>query len=83
MKDNAVFAREFAERFVVANIVAFGVGDGQTQDRAALQRIRESSVVCLNADVRMLADEMQITIAKQRAGQKSRFAENLKAVADA
>src|SRR5688572_28839957 len=47
-------------------------------------RVREEWILgVLHAQIRVLADEMKIAIADQRAGQESTLAQDLKTVADA
>src|SRR5918911_268871 len=57
--------------------------DGDAEHAPRFQLIGEGRLGRLDADADMLADEMQIAVANQRAGQKASLAEDLKAVADA
>ena len=52
------------------------------QDIANFHFMGERRVRSFDADIHMTTDEMQITIANQRAGQQTGFAKNLKAIAD-
>ena len=55
----------------------------QAQDLARVSGARKWCACIIDADIYHVADEGERSIAHQRAGQQMRFAENLKAVADA
>src|SRR5690348_1313676 len=76
-------ALESGERIRVAEIVPFHVRDGDFQNLAGRCRTSEWSVGGLHANVDVAADESQASIAEHRAGEKSRFKENLETVANA
>src|SRR5205085_4871834 len=73
-EDHAVFAQEFFVRLVVADVVAFGVRDGEAQDLARAQAGGEGRLGRLDADVDVLADEVKLAVSYERAGQKPRLA---------
>src|SRR5262249_5455083 len=81
-KDDAVLTLELGHRRFVAEIIAFPMRHGDAQDLPLLIAVGERRVGALDADVDMLADELQVAVAQQRARQQAGFAQNLEAVAD-
>src|SRR5438046_10028274 len=57
--------------------------DGNLEDLALLRGIRERRVRLLDANVDVAADETQAAVAHHCAGNQTRLAKNLEAVADA
>src|SRR5205823_1482045 len=82
-EDDPVFAREFFKRLVVAHVVSLGVRNGEAQDLARAKARGERRLCRLDAHTDVAADEVQVAVAYQSAGQQSRLAQYLKAVADA
>src|SRR5258708_25307721 len=81
-KHDSVIALEFSQGQIITNIIAFGMRNRNSQDRAALQLVRERRIRSVKPDEDVFANEMQIAVADQGARQQSGFAKNLKAVAD-
>ncbi len=81
-KNNSLFALQLSERRIVADKVSFRMGNRHAQHKARLQLVCEWCLGILDSHVYVIADEMQIAIANQRAGQQAGFAQNLKAVAN-
>src|SRR5215217_6484253 len=79
-KDDAIFSLQLCERVVVADVVSFGMRDRNAQHRACLQFISKRTVRRFHAHMDMFANKVQIAIANQSAGEKSRFAEDLESI---
>ncbi len=71
------------ERLFVGDVVAFAMGDGQVQDLARLEAVREARVGILDPDGHRLTAKMEAVIADQHAWQQAGLAQDLEAVADA
>src|SRR5437868_8323394 len=80
-KDDAVFLLKLRECLVVADIVSFGVCDGNAKHRTSLQLVSKWAIGRFDAHVDVFADEVQVAITNQGVRQQARFAENLKSVA--
>lgn len=68
---------------VVCKIAALTVRNRKPENGSRPRGISKGTVMTFDADVNVLTNEMQAAIAHKRAGKQSRFAENLKAVANA
>ena len=76
------FAFEAGERLRIGDVVAFAMGDADI-DRLTLGiGARIGRVVALDGEVLALADEFQMGVAHEDAGQQPRLAGDLEAVAD-
>src|SRR5579872_3144004 len=72
--------KEFAFR---RDVASFPMLDRQREDIALARRAGKRSLRVFDSQMNPLANERQRAIASQRAGNQMRFAQNLKAVADA
>jgi hypothetical protein len=70
------------ESYGVGVIAALAVLDRHFEQLAALETRRERRVALLDPQMHRTADELQIGVAHQRAGQQAGLAKNLKAVAN-
>ena len=61
---------------------AFGVGDWDLDDLARLVAVGEQALAGLDLEMHVGADELQMRVAHQGAGQQARFGDDLEAVAD-
>lgn len=75
-------ALQLLKCLIVAHVITFSVGDGKAQDGAHLEFVGKRTVVSFDSDVNVLTNEVKITIAYQGARQQSRFAQDLKAIAN-
>jgi hypothetical protein len=82
-KDHLAIAFQLVERRVVGEVVAFSMSNGCAEDLSLGQLAGERRVRLLDADHHVAAEEPQVLIAHQRAGQQSHFRQHLEAVADA
>src|ERR1043165_3323799 len=76
-KDDAVFALQLFKGGVVASVVAFGMSDWNAEHASRLQLIGKRRLGRLDANIDVIADEMQVALATERAGQESGFAQDL------
>ena len=82
-EDDAAFAFKGLQGFFIADIVAFAVGHGAGDDIAFFHAVGEEGGIVLNGQLHFAADEMQMGIAHEGAGQEARFGDDLEAIADA
>ena len=82
-EDYPIRSLKFCESCIVTNVVSLGMSNWKSQHCLRLQFIRKWRVGTFYTNVYMFANEMKVTIAYQGAGQETRLAEYLKAVADA
>ncbi len=81
---DAVFGFEFIEGAVVGKVLAFAVRDGKVESLAFGAAFEVNGRVGgFGAEGDVFADELEVLIAEQRAGQQAGFDQNLEAVADA
>ena len=81
-QDLAVGGQLGQGRFV-GGVIAFAVGDGDVQHLARLGGAEERVIGRADPQEAVLADEMERTVADERAGQEPRLGQHLEAVADA
>src|SRR5260370_28497280 len=79
-KDDALLLLELLQRAIVADIISLCMSNWNAKHGSSLKLIRKGAVHSFNSYKDMFANEVQIAIADQGAGQKTRFAENLKTV---
>src|SRR5438309_1126855 len=72
----------FAVSFVGV-VVALAMRDRHPNDLACIIAARERRIRPFDPQVNVVADELQLRVAHEHAGQKACFAQDLKAVADA
>ena len=73
-EEDAALGFELRHRRLVAEVISFPVRDWNAQNLALPVPIGEWSIQSLDADVNVLADVFQASIAQQRAWQKPGFA---------
>lgn len=71
------------EDVVISKIAAFAMSDRKAKDRSRPRGIGKWTVVAFDADMDMLANEVQSPISDEGARKQSRFAQDLKAVTNA
>ena len=76
-------AFEPLHRLFVGFVIALAMRDRHADDLAGIVAARERRIRAFDPQMHVLADEFQPRIAHQHAGQQARFAQDLKAVADA
>ena len=82
-KQNLPVDLQAVEGFVVGEIAAFAVRDGDVQQRAGPSGVGKGGVVVFDPHGDVLADEMESAVAHERPGQKAGFTKDLKAIANA
>ena len=82
-EQHATFTFEMVENGIFSKIAALTVGDGKTQDSSVPGGIRERTVMSLDTDMNVFANEVKPSIANERAWQKPRLAQDLEAIANA
>ena len=79
---NAPLGLDSSNRVIVGDEVSLAVGDGEFDHLARRVAAGERRLGVLDPDVLHFADEAELRVAHQHAGQKAGFAKDLKAVAD-
>ena len=82
-EENPAFELKAMEDVVISKIAALAMSDRKSKDRSRPGGIGKGTVVALDAYMDVLANEMQSAISDERARKQSRFAQDLKAVANA
>ena len=82
-EQNTPLAFECLDGLVVGDIIAFAMRDRHADHLPRVIAARERRVGALDAQIDVAADEFQLGIAHQHAGQKPGLAQDLEAVADA
>ena len=80
---NLVVGLELGQSFLVGKVAAFPVSDGDAQDFPGRDFIREGRIRRGGFEVNVLAMELEVAVADERAGQQTCLGEHLEAVADA
>src|SRR5205085_12087285 len=68
-EDDLAIAFELVERGVVGEVIAFTVSNGRAEDLSLRQRVRERRVGLLDAQQHLAAEEAEVLVAHQRAGE--------------
>jgi hypothetical protein len=71
------------EDVVISKIAAFAMSDRKSKDRSRPCCVGKWTVVAFDTDMDMLANEVQSPISDEGTRKQSRFAQDLKAVANA
>ena len=79
---HAVFGLQLFQRFGIADVIAFAMGDGTGDDRAFRHVPGEERLVVLDFQLHFAADETQLRVAHQHTRKKPRLGDDLEAVAD-
>ena len=82
-EDHAARSLELGDDLGLRVVVALPVRDRHAQHLSPRRTGGERRVGLLDPDVHVLAVKLQVAVAEHRAGEESRLAENLEAVADA
>ena len=80
---NLIVRLEPGQRGFIGEVTAFTMRDGKAQHQAGGDSIREDGIRIEGFQIDVLASELKGPIANQSAGQKARFAKNLKPIANA
>src|SRR6202142_3665419 len=82
-KNNLLVAFKISERRIVAKITSAHMRDRHFQNLSALGGAGKRRANAFHPHIHLLAKKSQASIAKQRTGQPTSLAENLKSIADA
>ncbi len=82
-EDDAVVAFQIGEGVRIGEVGTFAVGDGDIPNLAGAGLVGEGGGVVFNAEGDLFADEMEVAVADEGAGEEAGFAEDLESVADA
>ena len=82
-KDHAVFGFELVEDVGFGGVAAFAVSDGEAQDLPLGGSVCEGGIGGFDPEVDGAADELQLVVADEGAGEEAGFGENLEAIAEA
>jgi hypothetical protein len=77
------FAFETADRLFVGGVVALAMRHRNADHLPGIVAARERRIGSLDAQMHVAADELELRVTHQHAGQQARLAEDLKTVADA
>jgi len=83
LPENLVSNFKQPDRFFIGKIATLAVGDGNAEQFAVGDAVRERGIGGDRLEENMLATELERAVADERAGQQPRFAKNLETVADA